>query len=178
MAWTATVGLVLTLWFLASVVHQFDPPRWSRISRHDRYALLPRWRFFAPNPGRDDRHLVVRDEVVPGVAGRWRPVALDESKRSWRWLWQPSRYGSKALSDLVSGLLGTLRALGSTDFAPGAEQLSGSYLGLLRWSLIEPAAEGAKRQFAVVASNGHGESRSLRIVYLSGWHAAGGDNGC
>ena len=168
--YTFIVGAGLAIFFLASVIHQFRLPWWQRIASRDRLILLPRWTFFAPNPGRHDLHLVYRD-WTNGQPGGWVELAIPEDNPRWRWIWHPSRFPSKGQSDLLNGLFQSIRTCRAE---PELVMLSGAYISLLQWVMAQPGVTGedSKRQFAIVATQGFSQDRSLQVRYISGMHRA------
>lgn len=171
LAWTIVVGLILGAWFAASVIHQVAPRWWRSFNTFDRLRLLPQWRFFAPRPGRHDHHLVIRD-IVESVPTPWRQIDIGSSPPAIRWLVNPCRFRQKALSDYISTLLAARRALETPDGGASAAMLSLPYLAILSWVVAQPAAiRPCSRQFAVVATTGHGQRRELRIIYISETHS-------
>lgn len=176
--WTGVVGLGFLLWWIASVINQYPLRWWEHVVRHDWLRLVPSWTFFAPRPGRRDDHLVFRD-FEHGLAGCWHEVDVGEAWLPLRWLWNPYRFRQKALMDLVNGLLKTRRRYRERQLDQSVEQLSLPYFGLLAWVSSQPVAtRPCLRQFAVVASMGHGLDRALRIIYVSHIHRVpDGDGG-
>jgi len=167
--WSLTVGIVLGAWFLASVVHQFRPRWWRRVTRFDPLHLLPIWTFFAPNPGRHDLHVIYRE--CSGVrCGPWRQLAPPWVDRSWRWIWNPGRYVRKATTDFSNALLDARR----TSDDQRAVLLSAAYISLLHWVMAQPSAdpESNHRQFALVVTQGFGEGRELDVQFVSEVHRA------
>jgi hypothetical protein len=168
--WTGAIGVAFLVWWILSVVHQYPPRWWDYVVQYDWLRLLPQWNFFAPRPGRRDDHLVFRD-VVDGQPGIWQEVDVGEAWLALRWLWNPWCFRQKALMDLVNGLLKTRQHHAEHQLGQGSEQLSLAYLGLLAWVSAQPVElETRLRQFALVASMGHGFDRTLRIVYVSAVH--------
>jgi hypothetical protein len=170
LAWTIAVGLVLGAWFGASVVHQFAPRWWRPVNKFDACRLLPQWHFFAPRPGRRDHHLVVRD-IVDDVPTAWRQIGVGGSPPSVRWVFNPYRYRQKALTDLINMLLTARRVLAEHESPRIGELLSIPYLAILSWVMAQPGRPDGARQFAVIATTGHGSARDVRIVYVSRTHA-------
>ena len=174
--WTGVLGLGFLLWWLASVVQQHPPQWWNHVMKYDWFSLLPEWHFFAPRPGRRDDHLVFRD-LVDGQPGAWQEVDVGEARLAFRWLWNPCRFRQKALMDLVNGLLKTRKRYREHQLDQRSEQLSLPYLGLLAWVSAQPVeSRPCLRQFALVASMGHGLDRALRIVYVSQMHRIADDD--
>ncbi len=164
---TSAVAILLGVWFLASIVHQVAPVWLARRVPNDLYGLLPRWLFFAPNPARDDTHVVYRDRSR-GQWGPWQALTPATGSRRWRWLWHPQRYPIKAASDLANGLR---RSMIRHREAPRAIVLGNPYLGLLHWVAAQPVEPGVShRQFAVVTSHGFADEEALDVLFVSEPH--------
>lgn len=171
LAWTLVVGFVLASWLVASAVQQLRLQWWWRVERRDTFALLPRWSFFAPSPGRHDVHLVFRDQLN-GAWTPWQSVPATPPDRRWWWLWNPERYPRKALSDFVNGLR---MAEQVQPDVPRMVVLSAPYLSLLGWVMAQPSrAEATHRQFAVVNTEGFHDGRTLDVLFVSETHRASG----
>jgi hypothetical protein len=161
------VAMVLIGWFAASVVHQVQPQFWRRWAARDRLGLLPRWSFFAPNPGRHDIHVVFRDGTG-ATWGRWVEIGATPAPRWWRAAWNPYRYARKAVLDLVNGLR-TIRA-----DETGSHLLSGYYVAMLDWVMHQPSTHdneppASHRQFAVLGRHDHAR-RVLDVLFVSASH--------
>lgn len=165
--WTGFVALVLSGWFAASVVHQFRRSWWERVARIDTLNLLPRWRFFAPNPGRHDILLVYRD-WIGDEPQPWQEVTAPRSRRRWRWFWNPSRYPRKAVHDLANGLL----PLAATAGESRTLLLTLPYIGLLAFVMSQPVRhpQASQRQFALVRVQGFGSERRIDVPFVSETH--------
>lgn len=168
--WTLIVILILTAWFLASIIHQCRFRWWARVSRYDSFNLLPTWSFFAPNPGHHDFHLVYRD-WVEGECGPWTEFATTIVETRWRWLWNPSRYPGKALTDLTNGIF---RAVQLNVDEPRVVILSSSYLSLLHLVMAQPPASPKvdRRQFAILRTRDFGSKRQIEVAFVSEEHRA------
>jgi hypothetical protein len=165
--WTATVALLLSLWFAASIVYQISPWWWQRVVGSDLFGLLPRWNFFAPTPAREDTHVIYREQC-DGQWSAWRALTPATSRRHWRWLWNPQRFTRKAASDLANGLR---RSAARFQETPRAILLSNAYVALLHWVMAQPAtADVTQRQFAVVTSNGFTSDHQLKVLFVSEPH--------
>jgi hypothetical protein len=168
--WTGAVGLGFLLWWVASAVHQYPPRWWNAVVKRDWLRLMPAWNFFAPRPGRRDDHLVFRD-FEHGRAGAWHEVDVGEARLAFRWLWNPYCFRQKALMDLVNGLHKARRRYRERGLDESFDQLSLPYLGLLAWVSAQPVgARPCLRQFALVATRGHGCDRAMSVVYVSQIH--------
>lgn len=98
-ALAATVLVVI--WLLATVAAHLPGPL-SRVRRLDRFALLPAWSFFAPNPGISDSVLLVRDRLDDERWTPWRVAWRERPNRFW-WAWRPGKRVAKLVSDAASG---------------------------------------------------------------------------
>jgi hypothetical protein len=168
----------LCVWFVLSVVNQFRRIS-SILSRYDEFALLPRWTFFAPNPGIHDQFLIWRtadaaldlsDQAAwPDHAGDitpWRELAHDALDGPViPCLWNPSRRTLKSILDLASGL----HAPASDPADNVIEKLGFSYI--LFCEMVSRLAEsGTQYQWAIAKTHGFQGQRSLAFVYMSDFH--------
>jgi hypothetical protein len=159
---------ILVIHLLLSAAAQISQGRLVRpLRRRDILGLIPTWTFFAPSPGRNDYHLLIRDETVTGSFSPWREVTADETSPV-RALWNPGKRLRKGLSDHISSLLRSLPEQGGDAsyivFHP-------SYLALLWWISHMPRDPFAvKRQFAVAMTSGFASQRTepapLFVSYL------------
>jgi len=68
--------------------------------------FIPRWTFFAPNPGIHDYHLLYRYQFQGGAVGLWRQVAqLTRRRTKYAVLWNPEKRVNKVLTDLATTLV-------------------------------------------------------------------------
>jgi hypothetical protein len=144
------LGLVCILWLILTIVCQFDGKFSRLISSFDKFGLIPRWTFFAPNPCDFDIHLLVR--FAKGtVISKWQETELTKkiyARNKWtRGIFNPYRRIEKLLFDFAN------EARASKDKQVQIRHLSG-YIFLLRFSeflAIEQDAE--KVQFMLAGSN-------------------------
>ena len=66
-------------------------------------ARLPQWRFFAPNPGVDNTHLIQRT-MTGGHWGDWAEVPFTNPLQWFSIVWNPGSRAPKALFDTVQQL--------------------------------------------------------------------------
>jgi hypothetical protein len=77
------------------------------LRRHVGGWSIPGWRFFAPNPGTQNVHLLVRDgegENAATNSSDWRDVTPVISHRAWNVLFNARSRGPKALFDAMQQL--------------------------------------------------------------------------
>ena len=163
-------GIVLfavAFWLLATCFAQIEMFS-GAINRHDPFGLIPRWTFFAPNPGVHDYHLVVRDQDRDGVESAWKAVTIGQDRNIWSTFWNPGKRAKKIVNDAFQAIK-VLRA--RPEVGSQGLPLSLPYLLLLHYSIQKepPSSSAVRRQFAVVASSGH-SSRELVGAYFSEYH--------
>jgi len=169
------------IWFALSIAYQFSAVS-EKLGPFDRFALLPRWTFFAPNPGMQDHHLVYR-ECLSGdidLSTLQAQEAASANLSSWRevtdlcpgfaipLLWNPQRRVTKTITDVSNSLL-TMRRR-SPEGAKYAH-FTVEYFLLLHLTMRDARAP-ARRQFAVLRTHGFGAERSARAIFLSKFHLA------
>ncbi|EFC86707.1 hypothetical protein [Parafrankia sp. EUN1f] len=164
---TVAVGLVFAGWFAASVLNQFALGWWKRIVRYDLLGLVPRWTFFAPDPAREDVHIVYRDRSGT-TRGPWRALTTAPPNPWVRWIWNPGRFERKASIDLVNGLRSSRQQLKEH---PNALILSTPYVGLAGWVARQSRdSSAAYREFAVLTSMGFPPDQELSVEFASQAH--------
>jgi hypothetical protein len=162
-------------WFAVSVMGQDPFRREDRVRKWDKLSLVvPVWRFFAPNPGIHDYHLLCRDELASGEVTEWKEVCTVEARTPRHIFWHPHRRSEKVLFDITAEVL---RFIGeTTDLdAPRANrdlQFSVPYITLLNYvSGQHPHQPDAERtQFLLAASAGYDENEEPTMLFLSEFH--------
>jgi hypothetical protein len=162
------VAVVLGLWLVLTVVTQFHGSAVDWVQRWDTFRLLPKWTFFAPNPGSTDYYLVYR-EVRGDSISAWRELPFHTSRSPWRWFWYPEKRFSKAITDCTQGILDVAR----NDRTRVEELLPFTlpYLAILNVvSAIRPADGVDARQFAIVEKDGYLAQGPPRLLVASAFH--------
>jgi hypothetical protein len=163
------LSVILVVWFIASVINQFEWKWWTPVRALDCFSVLPRWTFFAPRPGTNDVRVVYRDVLEGGVSAAWRelPTAPYRSVVV-RMFWNPEKLDNKAVFDLVQMMGMEIEAFKSH---PRAALISVPYLQLLDPIMQLPRPVGAvARQFALVTTRGHEAPREPTILMVSPAH--------
>jgi hypothetical protein len=161
---------VLGTWFVASAVKQ-EPTRRSKLSeRIDPHGVfLPDWRFFAPQPGTYDNHLLFRDELADGTVTEWKEVLVAGERTLRHAFWHPNRRGEKIVFDTMNEIIKITQepALEKEDI-----QVSVAYLTLLNFvTHSQRHATGTKRtQFLVARSSGRDVDEEPVMLFLSNRH--------
>lgn len=129
----------------------------------DVLGMIPEWRFFAPNPGREDCYLLYRDKLEDGSVTDWTELAPTVRRQYWHAFWNPRKRGNKALFDVVRSLMRQIH-----NQAPGIE-VSIPYLTLLNHVSLQPRSDSsAFTQFLLMRSAGDMEPE---LAFMSGLHA-------
>lgn len=171
---SAVFGLIViggwALWFIVSVLVQFVPSGLDeKLRKYDYFSLLPRWTFFAPNPGVTDFHLLYRDRLENGVFGHWKEIPLTEKRSIRKALWNPEKRNSKLLTDSVRGLIrisGLYSSRGYKTTLPYLVILN-FVSSLPRWNLTNGT------QFLIMESFGFYSGKTPRVVFRSEIHRLG-----
>jgi len=157
-------------WLAASILGQFKEGRLiQHIRRHDAFALIPIWTFFAPRPATQDFVILYRDMNSNGSLGPWREFhhrAPDPTLV--RVIWNPRKRCQKILIDMCSQLLRLPR-----DVAGPWMVTQLPYIWLL--SLVSTAPSDpftVKRQFLVAQTDGFRTPASAPI-FVSYLHELG-----
>ncbi|HVW65890.1 MAG TPA: hypothetical protein VHB01_12855 [Nitrosospira sp.] len=159
---------LVALWLAITLLAQhrrFQP----LINSLDGFHVIPRWTFFAPNPGVRDYHLVVRERRVDGSTTEWKSVPVYAPRPGWAWLWHPEKRSSKIMNDAIQSIKflqkqGEVGATGLPFTMP--------YLLLLRYAshTVPPEPDSTGFQIAIIESTGH-DDRKLECSFLSDFHS-------
>lgn len=169
-----SIAILLGIWLGLSALNQVRSLG-DRLARYDPFGLLPRWTFFAPNPGTHDHHLIYRyAEADHGskesgsdlALGPWQQVDELLKGRTVPLLWNPKRRLSKTFSDIVNGMA-RMRRHG--DYFDLISMFSTEYAWLTHMA-EKQVPHDAVYQWAIVRTHGKVDMRKLWIVFLSRHH--------
>jgi hypothetical protein len=164
------ITVVLGVWFLLSVLGQFDARVVSRIRSHDHFSLIPRWTFFAPRPGVTDYHLVYQT-FLNDQPGPWREEVLADPRTFVGALWNPQKRNRKALVDSVRAFVRMGRGLEPD--ALWRLQYTIPYIAVLSYLTDITASEPRTHlRFMILESDGYYAERAPRLLFRSTRHAA------
>ncbi len=108
----------LGLWLVLTIANQFNF-RWMRWVRAiDFMLLLPRWTFFAPDPGLSDFHLSYRTIAADGTVSDWEEIDLIAQRTLRAAVWHPEKRVTKAVIEAVAFLAPLSR--NDPDLVPGS----------------------------------------------------------
>ncbi|MGE5322718.1 MAG: hypothetical protein ACM3SW_07645 [Actinomycetota bacterium] len=163
------VGGLLLIWFVLSVLNQFDLTFFKNsVAAYDRFLLLPRYTFFAPNPGCTDYRLLYRDFGYDNQPSPWQEVLIVR-KRSWLdAVWNPEKRLSKGLFDLTQAMLIIRREYKD----PAVLMTSVPYIALAHYVECLPHKTPVKyRQFMIAQSHGYLTETAPETLATSGVHS-------
>lgn len=167
----AALAAVLGTWFVMSFLSQDPTRKWDVVRRKfDPSGMyVPDFRFFAPNPGVNDYHVLVRDELPDGSYTNWKEIGGPNVRTLPQAVWFAGRRVEKVVLDSVSGILEY-----TNDKERDVEgiQVSIPYLTILNYVTHHaPHHQDAKRtQFLIAASDGYYEEEEPNMVFLSNAH--------
>lgn len=164
----AVCAVVFSTWMLITVIGQFPQLRLSRfLKRHDYFAAIPAWTFFAPNPAVQDFTLLFRDKDYGGQLSQWKVFAYCPPRPTIRWLWNPDKRRSKVIHDMATVWLLIAESDPSTD----AFMLSVPYLCLLHQASVAPRSKSAiATQIAIAVVHIHHKDKPVEILATSRFH--------
>ncbi|MEP0262705.1 hypothetical protein [Dokdonia sp.] len=157
----------LGFWLLASAICQFNILRLETFFRRmDYFSLLPRWSFFAPNPGVTDYHLLYRDKDKENECGRWKELPIASKRTLLGAIWNPKKRSKKALSDAVQTIVRSSDKLKASEF-----KTSICYIALVNFISSFPRKEdGNTTQFMIMESYGHFPDKGPKMLFRSEFH--------
>jgi hypothetical protein len=166
LAWI--VGAVLLLWLICSAVNQFSLKWFSKhVTQYDHFMLLPRWTFFAPNPGCTDYRLLYRNYDEDERPSEWCEVPVVRRRSLLDALWNPDKRRSKGIYDLVQSLMQIRRDIDE----PAVLMTSIPYVALAHFIDQLPRDENVqRRQFIIVQTHGIYAHAGPDVLITSGVH--------
>lgn len=127
-------------------------------------ARLPQWRFFAPNPGVDDTHLLFRSRAADDQWGAWDEFPLTNQAKWLSLFWNPGTRAPKALFDCAQ----QIRLMGGQGTSWAATRRSSAYASMehaIRVEIRRRSHRGDLAQFMIVATRpGDGESSMQPLI--------------
>jgi len=162
------IGIVVFfVWFLLTIAFQKNNKLSRFTARFDRFTLIPRWSFFAPDPGASNYHFIYRSRDDKTVASPW--LELDLSPRAFLFpIWNPRKRYREGMIELFQ-----LLALFSLNNSAERLQFTAPYIILLdvaRKRLEGSLPPQAFYQFALVETRGPSGASMPRVRFYSLTH--------
>ncbi|HTS31809.1 MAG TPA: hypothetical protein VMH81_38330 [Bryobacteraceae bacterium] len=163
------VSALFAFWIGATIVRQVWKGHHPVLNGMDRFSLIPRWTFFAPNPATSDYRLMFRDRYAGGRFSLYREVPLGARLSVLHVIWNPGKRGQKLLADSVRGLVRSAAAMHES----GLKTTLG-YLAILNYVASLPRTSASEAtQFVIVETFGHFPVKEPRLVMQSEVHRLG-----
>ncbi|MEU9118594.1 hypothetical protein AB0C96_01815 [Streptomyces sp. NPDC048506] len=110
---TVAVTASLATWLVATAAGQLPETRFDDLLKFGKLQIpTPNWRFFGPNPGVKDSHLLYRD-LVDGEPGEWQEIPITRDRPWYALAWNARNRSPKALFDAAQGIRSMTSAYGS-----------------------------------------------------------------
>jgi hypothetical protein len=175
---------ILGVWTAATVLKPFQRGgKFLQSNLGPLAMLVPKYNFFAPNPGVHDYRLLYRDRRVDDSLTSWQRVRdIDRVPDRFGWVWNPHYNYTKVLADVTESLKKSFS--GSGDDASSDAQAQGMltavdnesveitvmYLTLLEYVSARDHSELAEAtQFVVMRSSR--QTETPEPVFLSEFHS-------
>lgn len=162
------VGLaVFSAWFLVTAVAQKKNGLSRSIAEFDRLTLIPRWSFFAPDPGASNYHFIYRSRDNETGVSPWAELNLSP-RRILSTVWNPRKHYRESMIELFQ-----LLALSTLDHPAERLQFTAPYVVLLtlaRKRLGTSLSPNESYQFALVESRGPSGAAEPRVRFYSLTH--------
>ncbi|MEU8256666.1 hypothetical protein AB0C06_20655 [Micromonospora inaquosa] len=102
----AAVSTGLAAWLVRTAAGQLPDSRFDHLLARGplRFVRAPNWRFFGPNPGVSDSHLLYRD-VTDGTAGVWREIEVTLNRPWYALAWNAGNRAPKVLFDAIQVII-------------------------------------------------------------------------
>jgi hypothetical protein len=163
--------IFFSVWFVFSVINQFDPRGFDKVKKYDYFSLIPKWTFFAPNPGSTDYHLLYRDITHDGEICQWTVAISPDDRGLLSAFWNPQKRVRKAQADMVRSLI---RLPDEQKDNIYFIYFTLPYLLLLNMVTNMPCEPNVKsRQFMVMETSGFNRRFAPRLLIQSGVHDVG-----
>jgi hypothetical protein len=98
----AAVSTGLAAWLVRTAAGQLPDQRFDKLLVKGplRYFRTPNWRFFGPNPGVEDAHLLYRD-ITGDTPAPWREIELTPDRPRYALAWNAGNRAPKVLFDTL-----------------------------------------------------------------------------
>ncbi|MFH8798078.1 hypothetical protein ACH4F6_00545 [Streptomyces sp. NPDC017936] len=98
----AAVSTGLAAWLVRTAAGQLPDRRFDHLLARGplRFLRAPNWRFFGPNPGVSDSHLLYRD-ITCGTAAPWREIVVTPDRPWYALAWNAGNRAPKVLFDAL-----------------------------------------------------------------------------
>lgn len=156
------------LWLIATVINQFNYPWVQKTLSFDVFHLLPRWTFFAPNPGTSDYHVLYRQMDKDKNISKFIEIPLHGKRKISSFIWNPHKRVKKTLLDLAMTMN---RQISFPEINENNIKLSFSYIAFLNFlSSVPKNSDTESIQFIILMSNGFKDKGEPNLIICSEFH--------
>jgi len=165
------VSVFFSFWVLLTIAFQL-PSKYLKSLKWlpylDLFSLIPRWTFFAPNPGQSDYNLLYREIWHNECQSNWREVNIGLGHNSHRYLFNPKKRISKAIFDLTSSIVKDSYAYNKK---PEFITISLPYIIILNYITYKENSPYANAiQFVIIESFGFHPKHEPKLILTSSTH--------
>lgn len=160
-----SIIIIYTLWFIATAIYQLRSKKLRRYKKLDVFRLFPSWQFFAPDPIREDYHILFRDKKNNEEKG---PVRFKLQYPSFsKLLFNPQGRINLAMTRLAGRF--DLSVNGQKKHTEQTRSLH--YQMVLNLVMRFPIDKGMHRQFLIVKT-GKEDNTTPKQIFASDFHEA------
>ena len=153
------------VWFVVSVINQFNIKSLRKYKRFDIFHLIPGWRFFAPAPVKNDYHLLYRDKVN-GVLNDFTLIEIYNNKSFFKIFFNPKARIKKTFFAFATSY-SKEDIFNKND---SSHIISIGYLTILSIVMKLPAQKNSQRQFIIIRTVGNDTNFEPQILMTSNFH--------
>jgi hypothetical protein len=162
------LSVLFLFWFFCTIANQFNTSLSKRVKKADLFNLIPKWTFFAPNPGTTDLILLYQEISREGIPSGFTEIPLLRRDLLIPAIFNPRKRLKKSLQDLVRGLS---RAAVSGRLNKNNIRVSLNYIAILNFlTRIDKRTDTQKVQFMILRSEEGKNSGTVELVILSDLH--------
>lgn len=159
-------ALLFLIWLTLTVAVQFNASFTPLLSRWDPLGFLPRWTFFAPNPGHTDIRVLVRFGSTSGItpwSELWLSSRVDDQRTVLRGIFNPYRRVEKLLFDFRNELI-------DPTISPAQVRMCSEYIALLAISETVARIQGVDTVQFMLAETNYTLTTPFKVVMISDMH--------
>lgn len=162
------VSVGFAAWLVASVFSQHPLRSFDRVRSLDKLGvLIPDWRFFSPEPVKEDYVVLFRFEDLEGGISPWRRAAEPAKKRKiYHGLWYPEQRYNRGLMSLCEMIIGDIS---SGTYLPGRSITPSQLISVLieaRMSQLNLKHSGSY-QFAIATEAEYDPKHESAFLFVS-----------
>lgn len=161
---TVTIFLFYGFWGVLSLVCQGNHPIVKSIKSHDVFGLIPNFKFFCPNPVRNDYHLYYRKCNALNGWDQWEEICIPKRHRIFSMLWNPGKRERKVFTSAIRKI--------KTTYKNKPERVKGPvYTFFLKYILqYASAGDTDSVQFKITTRQDLNKKSEESVIFVSAIH--------